>query len=54
MPFNVTGNPVIVVPLTLSKAGLPIGVQLVGRRWGEARLLAVARLVSERVETEGC
>ncbi|THF70867.1 amidase [Deinococcus sp. Arct2-2] len=49
MPFNLTGNPVVVVPLTRSKAGLPIGVQLVGRRWGEARLLAVARLVSERV-----
>lgn len=49
MPFNLTGHPVVVVPVTLTPEGLPIGVQLVGRRWGEARLLAVARQVSEVV-----
>ncbi|GGK36825.1 amidase [Deinococcus malanensis] len=47
MPFNLTGHPVVVVPVTLTAQGLPIGVQLVGRRWGEARLLAVARHVAE-------
>ena len=41
-PFNLTGNPSVVVPLTRSKEGLPIGVQLVGPRWSEMKLLAIA------------
>ncbi len=40
--FNLTGHPVVVLPLARSKEGLPIGVQLVGRRWGEPALLALA------------
>ena len=39
MPFNLTGQPVVVIPLTQSAEGLPIGVQIVGRRWGEMPLL---------------
>ena len=38
--FNLTGNPVVVLPLAQSKEGLPIGVQVVGRalaRHGAAR-----------------
>ncbi|HYL87491.1 MAG TPA: amidase family protein [Burkholderiales bacterium] len=45
-PFNLTGNPSVVVPLARSKDGLPIGVQLVGRRWSEPELLALAQKVS--------
>ncbi len=41
-PFNLTGNPVVVVPLARSAEGLPIGIQLVGRRWSEMELLAIA------------
>ncbi len=44
--FNLTGSPVVVVPLTRSKEGLPIGVQIVGKRWGEMALLALAKQVS--------
>jgi amidase len=40
--FNLTGNPVVVLPLARTKEGLPIGVQVVGRRWGDMALLAVA------------
>ena len=40
--FNLTGNPVVVVPLAQTKAGLPIGVQVVGKRWNDIALLAVA------------
>jgi amidase len=36
--FNCTGQPAISLPLAQSKAGLPIGVQFVGR-WGEDKLL---------------
>lgn len=43
-PFNLTGNPVVVMPLTRSAEGLPIGVQLVGPRWSEMKLLAIAEL----------
>jgi amidase len=41
-PFNLTGHPVVVLPLTRSAKGLPIGLQVVGRRWGEIQLLAIA------------
>ncbi len=44
--FNLTGNPVIVLPLVRSKEGLPIGVQVVGRRWSEPVLLALAKKMS--------
>jgi len=46
-PFNLTGNPVVVLPLTRSEQGLPIGVQVVGRRWRDMRLLAVATRLTE-------
>jgi amidase len=45
-PFNLTGHPSVVIPLAKSKEGLPVGVQLVGRRWSEPALLALAREVT--------
>jgi len=45
-PFNLTGHPSVVLPLTRSKEGLPIGVQLVGKRWSEPELLALAQKVA--------
>jgi amidase len=45
-PFNLSGHPSVVVPLTRSKDGLPIGVQLVGKRWSEPELLALAQKVA--------
>jgi amidase len=45
--FNLTGNPVVVLPLARSKEGLPIGVQVVGRRWHDIELLAVAEQLAE-------
>ena len=40
--FNITGQPAISLPLAWSDAGLPIGVQLVGRYADEATLLHLA------------
>ena len=40
--FNLTGNPVVVLPLTSTKEGLPIGLQVVGKRWDDMTLLAIA------------
>ena len=43
IPFTVTGNPVLVLPTGLTEAGLPVGIQLVGRRFRDAELFAVGR-----------
>jgi len=48
-PFNLTGHPVVVVPVARDSEGLPIGIQVVGARWTEGRLLAVASAVSRIV-----
>jgi len=45
-PFNLSGHPSVVLPLTKSRDGLPIGVQLVGARWSEPALLALAAKVA--------
>jgi amidase len=45
--FNLTGNPVVVLPVARSAEGLPIGVQVVGRRWQDMRLLALAQRVAD-------
>ncbi len=42
IPANLAGLPAISVPCGFSKAGLPIGVQLIGNVLDEARLLQVA------------
>jgi amidase len=39
---NVTGQPAMSLPLTWSDAGLPIGVQLIGRPFAEATLIRLA------------
>jgi aspartyl-tRNA(Asn)/glutamyl-tRNA(Gln) amidotransferase subunit A len=46
-PFNLTGSPVVSVPAGLTDAGLPVAVQFVGRAFGEARLLSLARAYEE-------
>ncbi|HLO31774.1 MAG TPA: amidase [Anaerolineales bacterium] len=45
--FNLTGNPVVVLPLGRTKEGLPFGVQVVGRRWSDMALLAVAEKLTQ-------
>jgi amidase len=45
--FNYTGHPAIVLPYTLDGDGLPIGVQLVGKRWDESRLLGIAKALTD-------
>lgn len=44
---NLLGLPAITVPVGHDKQGLPIGLQLIGRPWGEASLLRVASAVEE-------
>ncbi|MEM8502756.1 MAG: amidase [Cyanobacteria bacterium P01_D01_bin.1] len=39
---SLTGLPTISIPCGWSASGLPVGLQLIGKPWGEASLLAVA------------
>jgi aspartyl-tRNA(Asn)/glutamyl-tRNA(Gln) amidotransferase subunit A len=41
-PANFTGHPAISIPCGFTRAGLPVGMQLIGPYWSEARLLAIA------------
>ena len=45
-PFNLTGHPAVVLPLAITKEALPIGVQVLGKRWSEPALLAMAKQLS--------
>ena len=49
-PANVAGIPALSIPCGFTSDGLPIGLQLMGRRWGEARLLAIARAYEEATD----
>jgi aspartyl-tRNA(Asn)/glutamyl-tRNA(Gln) amidotransferase subunit A len=41
MPFNATGQPVLAIPCGRDAAGLPIGLQIAGRPYAEARLCRI-------------
>lgn len=45
--FNYTGHPAVVLPYKRDQQGLPIGIQLVGKRWNEARLLGIAKAIAQ-------
>lgn len=44
---NLTGFPALTLPIGALADGLPIGIQLVGPPWSEARLLAVAHALEQ-------
>lgn len=49
--WTLAGVPAVTLPLFLSEEGLPIGVQLVGPRGDDARLLRTARWLADHLET---
>ena len=49
MPFNYTGNPVVVIPIGKTGSGLPIGIQIVGKRWQDEALLVVANQIEQAI-----
>lgn len=44
--FNYTGHPAVVLPYKLDRDGLPIGIQITGKRWSESRLLAMTKALT--------
>lgn len=46
-PFNMTWNPAASIPCGWTKDGLPIGMQIVGRKWDEITLLQVSNAFEE-------
>ena len=53
VPANIAGLPAISVPCAKDADGLPIGVQLLGRKFDDARLLAFARAFERELEMAG-
>jgi amidase len=51
--LNVTGLPAIVLPVSQTDEGLPMGVQLIGRPGGERTLLSLAAQLERRVRWAG-
>jgi aspartyl-tRNA(Asn)/glutamyl-tRNA(Gln) amidotransferase subunit A len=51
-PWSYTGLPTVSIPAGWTAGGLPLAVQLVGRPWGEAELLAVAAWCEGRLAVE--
>lgn len=44
---NVSGCPMIVLPAGVDREGLPFGIQILGRRWHDERLVSIAQVVSD-------
>jgi aspartyl-tRNA(Asn)/glutamyl-tRNA(Gln) amidotransferase subunit A len=51
-PFNLSGHPAISLPCGTTKAGLPIGLQIVGHKGRTADLIRVARSVERTLNRE--
>jgi amidase len=50
---NFAGLPALTVPGGLSPDGLPLGIQLIGPRWSEPRLIAIARALEDAMVLPG-
>jgi len=46
-PANLTGLPALSMPCGWTTTGLPVGLQIIGRRWDEEKLLTIARLFEQ-------
>ncbi|MCC6237973.1 MAG: amidase [Dehalococcoidia bacterium] len=47
LPWSLTGQPAAVVPFGVSPEGLPIGIQLIARRWRDDVAIALATALEE-------
>jgi len=42
-PFNILGLPTISIPCGITNTGLPVGMQITGAPWAEAKVLRLAQ-----------
>ena len=49
-PFNLTGLPAISIPCGFTKAGLPIGMQIIAKPWFDAKVLNAAYAYEQATE----
>jgi aspartyl-tRNA(Asn)/glutamyl-tRNA(Gln) amidotransferase subunit A len=49
-PFNTYGLPTISIPCGFTRSGLPIGIQISGPRFGEAKVLALAHAYEQATD----
>ena len=52
-PFNATGQPAVSIPMGFDRAGLPLGLQIVGRQNDEATIIAIAAQFEEACSWTG-
>jgi Asp-tRNA(Asn)/Glu-tRNA(Gln) amidotransferase A subunit family amidase len=52
-PFNLTGQPAISIPCGWTKDGLPLGLQLIGRRGADGLVLRVAAAIEKEAPWSG-
>ena len=43
---QVSGCPMVVIPAGIDAHGVPFGIQLIGRRWRDEQLLAIAEAIT--------
>ncbi len=49
-PFNLTGLPALSVPCGFTKTGLPVGLQIIAKHWGEAKGLRAGHAFEQATE----
>jgi len=49
-PFSLTESPVLAMPIGLSSKKLPIGIQVIGKRFSDFKLLKVGKVLTSYAE----
>jgi aspartyl-tRNA(Asn)/glutamyl-tRNA(Gln) amidotransferase subunit A len=49
-PFNLAGLPALSVPCGFTREGLPIGLQIISRAWGESKVLNIGHAFEQATE----
>jgi len=49
-PFNFSGHPACAAPCGFTRAGLPVGVQIVGPQYGDRACIDFARLLEREFQ----
>lgn len=54
IPFNfpstIPGHPIVVIPIGMTKKGLPVGVQIHGQKWHHYKVLQIAKELEKLTE----